>query len=115
MLVLANAIGVVHIVVEMWLATGLLLALLFPRVLRYYVATLALTWGSRLMLGDCPFTVWQESIKHGPGVEPLLSTAFIIDAPRPWMYPGAGGTQVLIAIAFVLTTALMWFRRSANA
>jgi hypothetical protein len=116
MLHAANTIGFVHILVEIWLASGLLLSWLFPRILRYYCATLTLTLFSRLVYGACPLTVWQESLKHHPDVEPLLSSTFTIEAPATWMGLDLGSTetQILMIIAFAISLALLRFPRSSS-
>jgi hypothetical protein len=117
MLLWANAIGVAHIIVEMWLAAGIPLSLLFPRLLRWYVTTLFLAIGSRLAYGACPLTTWQEAIKHRPDVEPLLATHTSIEAPGTWMGLELGTTDThwLMAGALVASSALLAFRHRRNA
>lgn len=117
MLALANAIGFAHILVEIWLAAGLPLSLLVPRLLRVYCATLAVTLGSRLLYaGACPLTVWQEALKHHPDVEPLLGTSFTIEVPATWLglELNSGATHALMLGSFAVSLGLLWSRRAAK-
>ena len=113
MLHIANAIGFVHILVQIWLTAGLPAALVLPRLARYYWGTMALALGSRLFYGACPLTVWQEGIKHRPDVEPLLSTHFTIEVAPTWlgMNPDFGDAQWLMLGSFISASFLLALRR----
>lgn len=114
MLLLANTIGLVHILVVIWLTIGLPLSWLRPRVVPYYGATLALTIVSRLVYGGCPLTIWQETLKHRPDVEPLLASAFTIEVPPLWVGLGlsSGETLLLLIAALVLSLVFARLRRA---
>ena len=114
MLALANTIGFVHVVLEIWLATGMLLALLMPRLWWSYWATLVATIASRIAWGGCPLTIWQEALKHHPDVEPILGTAFTIEVPRTWLgldLSQAGATSLMMLALVISSACLLWRRR----
>jgi len=117
LLVLANIIGCVHIVVEIWLAAGLLAGLLVPRMARLYCLTLGVMLVSRLAYGGaCPLTVWQEALKHHPVVQPLLATHWSVEVPSTWMGIHLNGpqTHLLVIGAFIVSLLLVWLRPTGS-
>ena len=116
MMYLANAIGLTHILVEIWLTAGLLIILLVPRLRMVYVASVAVTVGSRLAFGGCPLTFWQEAIKHSPAIEPRLGEVFSIEVP-PFMGFALtdGQYSALILAALIISTMLHVLRRGGPA
>jgi Protein of Unknown function (DUF2784) len=73
---LANAVAVLHAATVLFLLTGSLLALRWPRVLVVHVPLTLVILGLYLTGSDCPLTTWELALRESAG-EPGYRGGFI--------------------------------------
>ncbi|TFV66030.1 UNVERIFIED_ORG: DUF2784 domain-containing protein [Bacillus sp. AZ43] len=104
-MLLANAVAVLHAVIVLFMLTGALLGLRWPRLLRLHVglAILALY----LTGSDCPLTTWELALRESAG-EPGYRGGFIGHyVTSPLGFPiEQTSTQVGILVAAILPNAV---------
>ncbi|TQN43577.1 uncharacterized protein DUF2784 [Blastococcus colisei] len=102
-MLLANAVAVLHAAAVLFMLTGSLLALRWPRVLWLHVPVSLAILGLYLTGSDCPLTTWELALRERAG-EPGYRGGFIGHyITEPLGFPiEATSTQVgIYVVAFV--------------
>lgn len=111
----ANAIAIVHILAQVWLVGGLLLAVLLPRLRVIHCATLAVTVVTRFIYQDCPLTVWQVAAEHAAYQNRAFREGFHVQVPVDWFGVQLTGGETSLALwaIFLFSLLLVIARRRA--
>ena len=109
MLLLADALVVVHLAFVIFVVAGGVLVLRWPRLAWAHVP--AALWGAAITLGGyvCPLTPFENSLRAAGGGTPY-GTGFIEHYIVPVLYPGAltRPIQIGAGIVVVLLNALVY-------
>jgi hypothetical protein len=100
---LANAVALLHATAVLFMLTGSLIALRWPRVLWLHVPVSLAILGLYLTGSDCPLTTWELALRKAAG-EPGYSGGFIGHyITEPMGFPiAATSTQIgIYVVAFV--------------
>lgn len=103
----ANAIAIVHILAQIWLVGGLLLAVLVPRLRLIHCATLAVTIFTRFLYQDCPLTVWQVAAERAAYQNRAFREGFHIEVPVDWFGVRLDGDETSLAIWAIFLCSLL--------
>jgi len=100
---LANAVALLHAAAVLFMLTGSLLALRWPRVLWLHVPVSLTILGLYLTGSDCPLTTWELALREHAG-EPGYTGGFIGHyITEPLGFPiEATSTQVGVVVAALL-------------
>ena len=103
-MLLANAVAVLHAAVVLFLLTGALLALRWPRLLWLHVPVVLAIFGLYLTGSDCPLTDWELALRQAAG-EPGYDGGFIgyyVTEPLGFPIEAASTQFAIYATPFLL-------------
>jgi hypothetical protein len=109
---LADAVAAVHFAYLIYIPTGGLLAIRWPRMVWPHLAAVAIGFVSITIGFDCPLTTWEQSLRRHGGQTPY-SNGFVAHYLTGHVYPHgyAWAVQVVFGVCVVLSYAIVIRRR----